>query len=259
MCLIIIKILKYLFIQMNEIGSLFLATLVLAVGGVGLYVYKTPEVYEQYGGDNEDIEEENNEEMEEKYDEPEIIETKIYFTNKEYIYHYTNIDTTYIPQLKEIDLLILAEKDQNSKLKLSDIAKKYKLHRNTVSNRWNNMWADKVIYKKALELTPSGYDFVDLGLKSFIILKAKSLTHEHIINELKKTKMVQDLFTTLSNEIVIIIRTKNSDELATFYRQLAKLSKSIIRSDTIIFLTKKTKAGLNVMEVKQLLAKTNNL
>jgi hypothetical protein len=59
---------------MNEIGSLFLATLVLAVGGVGLYVYKTPELYEQYGGDNEDIEEEK--ESEEQYDEPEIIETK---------------------------------------------------------------------------------------------------------------------------------------------------------------------------------------
>jgi hypothetical protein len=59
---------------MNEIGSLFLATLVLAVGGVGLYVYKTPELYAQNGGDDEeDIEEENNEE---KYDEPEIIETK---------------------------------------------------------------------------------------------------------------------------------------------------------------------------------------
>jgi hypothetical protein len=62
---------------MNEIGSLFLATLVLAVGGVGLYVYKTPELYEQNGGDDEDIEEENKEEnKEEKYDEPEIIETK---------------------------------------------------------------------------------------------------------------------------------------------------------------------------------------
>ena len=47
---------------MNEIGSLFLATLVLAVGGVGLYVYKTPELYDQQGGDDEDIEEENNEE-----------------------------------------------------------------------------------------------------------------------------------------------------------------------------------------------------
>ena len=60
---------------MNEIGSLFLATLVLAVGGVGLYVYKTPELYEQNGGDDEDIEE-NSEDMDEKYDEPEIIETK---------------------------------------------------------------------------------------------------------------------------------------------------------------------------------------
>lgn len=60
---------------MNEIGSLFLATLVLAVGGVGLYVYKTPELYEQYGGDDEDIEEEK-EVSEEMYDEPEIIEHK---------------------------------------------------------------------------------------------------------------------------------------------------------------------------------------
>jgi hypothetical protein len=66
---------------MNEIGSLFLATLVLAVGGVGLYVYKTPELYEQNGGDDEDIEEEKDEkdekeEKEENYDEPKIIETK---------------------------------------------------------------------------------------------------------------------------------------------------------------------------------------
>lgn len=190
---------------------------------------------------------------------PEIIETKILFTNKEYIYHYNPVHDTSLQPLKEIDLLILAEKDQNPKMKLNDIAKKYNLHRNTISSRWNNLWDNKIIYKCAIDLTSKGYDFVDLGLKAFIILKVNPLEQDHLINSLKNNTTVQDLFTTLSNEIVIITRTKNSDDLITFYRKLAKLNKSIIRSNTIIFLTKKTKSGLNITEVKRLLEKTNNL
>lgn len=75
MCLIIINIVKYLCILMNEIGSLFLATLVLAVGGMGLYIYKTSDLDEQNGGNNENIEEDEYSEENDDY-EPEIVEVK---------------------------------------------------------------------------------------------------------------------------------------------------------------------------------------
>jgi hypothetical protein len=58
---------------MNEIGSLFLATLVLGIGGMGLYYYKSFELNE-----NEELVEEEipDEDYEENYDEPEIVEKK---------------------------------------------------------------------------------------------------------------------------------------------------------------------------------------
>ena len=63
---------------MNEIGSLYLATLVLAIGGMGLYYYKSFDLNEN---ENEDRLEENNfnedkDFFEEEYEEPEIIEQK---------------------------------------------------------------------------------------------------------------------------------------------------------------------------------------
>ena len=59
---------------MNETFSLLLATAILAVGGIGLYMYKIND--EQSGGDDEYNEEElfNNEE---ENKEPEIVETKV--------------------------------------------------------------------------------------------------------------------------------------------------------------------------------------
>ena len=57
---------------MNEIGSLFLATAVLAVGGLGLYIYKS-DSDEDMTDKNETIDEDY---LEETYEDPEIIETK---------------------------------------------------------------------------------------------------------------------------------------------------------------------------------------
>ena len=64
---------------MNEIGSLFLATLVLAIGGMGLYYYKSFDLSEnddRLEEEQEEKENHNNEEYEENYEEPEIFEKK---------------------------------------------------------------------------------------------------------------------------------------------------------------------------------------
>ncbi len=188
---------------------------------------------------------------------PEILETEVHFMNKEYKNHFEIIKNPTTYKLKKIDLLILGEKDQNPKISLQEIAKKYSIHRNTISSKWNNFWKDRVIIKKTVELTPTGYDFIDLSLKSFIIIKPSPGKQETIINKIIKNKQIQDIFTTIENEIIILVRTKNSDDLAGFYKNMAKKCPNIKKTNTLIFLTKKTKSGFNIEEIKQLIEKKN--
>jgi DNA-binding Lrp family transcriptional regulator len=188
---------------------------------------------------------------------PEILEIEVHFMSKEYKTHFEIITNPSTYKLKKIDLLILGEKDQTPKISLQEIAKKYFIHRNTISNKWNNFWKDRVIIKKTVELTPKGYDFIDLGLKSFIIIKPIPGKQEIIINKLLKNKQIQDIFTTIENEIIILVRTKNSDDLAEFYKNISKKCPNIKKTNTLIFLTKKTKSGLNVEEIEQLIEKKN--
>jgi DNA-binding Lrp family transcriptional regulator len=188
---------------------------------------------------------------------PEILETQVHFMNQEYKTHFEIIKHHVAYKLKKIDLLILGEKDQNPTINLQEIAKKYFIHRNTISSKWNNFWKNNVIIKKTVELTPKGYDFIDLSLKSFIIIKPCPGKQETIIKNIIKNKQIQDIFTTIENEIIILVRTKNSDALAEFYKNIAKKCPNIKKTNTLIFLTKKTKPGLNIEEIKQLIEKKN--
>ena len=54
MCLIIINKLSILFIIMNDTMSLLLATTILAVGGLGLYMYKSSDDNKRGGSDSYD-------------------------------------------------------------------------------------------------------------------------------------------------------------------------------------------------------------
>jgi DNA-binding Lrp family transcriptional regulator len=186
---------------------------------------------------------------------PEIIDTDVHFMSKEYKVHFEKITNPTQYKLKKLDYLLLAEKDQAPDLNFQTLAKKHSLHRNTISNKWNKLWTEKVIIKSTIELAPEGYNLIGLGLKAFIIIKPASGKQELIIKKVIKNNEIQDIFTTLENEIGIIVRVANSDELAAFHRHLSKTCPNIKSTNTIIFLTKITKTGLNPKEIDFLFKK----
>ena len=189
----------------------------------------------------------------EKIFEDVISNTKIYFANKEYKRHYLETPKKNKLILSEIDYKILCEKNQNPKLSIFEISQKLKLHRNTVSNKWKSYLENKVILKKTIELTPQGYDEIGLGLKAFIILKPCPGKIEDIAKQLCAVDEIQDLFTTLSNEIVVITRVPNSEELAYFYKKFSKIKGCIKSTTTIIFLSKHTKTCMSLAEISKII------
>ena len=139
------------------------------------------------------------------------------------------------------------------KINLAQIAKKYLIHRNTVSNRWEKLWKGGVIVKELPDLTQKGYEEIKMGLKAFIIIKPIPGKEDKIIKTLMKNNEVQDIFTTLSNEIVLILRTENSSTLAIAHKALIKTNNLIKRTNTSIFLTKNAKTVISLSEIQTLM------
>jgi len=188
-----------------------------------------------------------------------ITDTQVHFANIEYKRHYFAVGkkTAYKPT--RADCAILHEKMNNSKITLGEIAEKHKLHRNTVSKKWEKLWSRGVIVKELPDLTQEGYDELKMGLKAFIIIKPVPGKEEKIVKNLLKNKEIQDIFTTLSNEIVVILRTENSQTLASIHRNLTKIDSSVKRTSTSIFLTKYNKNTLSLPEIKGLVNGCANL
>ena len=182
-----------------------------------------------------------------------ITDTQVYFASKEYKRHYLPVQKNIPFHPSEIDCKILFEKMENPKANLLEIAQKYKIHRNTVSNRWEKLWKGGVVVKELPDLTQKGYDELKMGLKAFIIIKPVPGKEEKIIKGLLKNPEIQDIFTTISNEIILILRTENSSTLANAHKYLTSTDNSIKRTNTSIFLTKNTKKALGLLEMKTLL------
>jgi len=197
--------------------------------------------------------------MMEKIFQGAITETVVFFANTEYKRHYLPIKKKPPYRLNKTDCAILYEKTTNPCISLSEIAEKYKFHRNTVSNRWNKLWREGVIVKEIPDMTQKGYDEIKMGLKAFILIKPVPGEEEKIIKSLMKNKEIQDIFTTLSNEIIIIIRTENSQTLANAHKMLAREDGLIKKTNTSIFLTKHNKNSLSMGEIKGLIGKIPGL
>jgi DNA-binding Lrp family transcriptional regulator len=180
-----------------------------------------------------------------------IVNTKIYYLNKEIKNSHLITKKREDVELNKVDESIIIEKDKNPKIKLSEIAKKYGYHRNTISKRWSTLINKKIILKETLDLTHKGYKFINMGLKAFIILHTYPGKRDKIINNLKNEERVQDIFTTISNGVIAIVRVEDSEDLSTIHKKLSKF-KDIKGTETIIFLTKHTRKEMTREELKYL-------
>ncbi|VVB74448.1 Lrp/AsnC ligand binding domain protein [uncultured archaeon] len=182
-----------------------------------------------------------------------IIDTKVLYENMEYKRHYIRVESKPIYMPNKTDCIVLHEKMKSPECTLNDIAHRHRMHRNTVSNSWKKLWKKGVLIKELPDLTQKGYDEIQKGLKAVIIIKPVPGSEEKIIAALVKQKEIQDIFTTLSNEIVLVLRTENSRTLADAHRLLTRFDSTIRRTNTSIFLSKYNKTSLELGEMKMLL------
>lgn len=190
--------------------------------------------------------------MMEKTFDGSITDIQVHFTKAEYKRHYLPVTKRELCKINKVDCAIMHEKMSNPKISLIEISEKHKFHRNTVSKRWDKLWQSGVMVKELPDLTQKGYDELKMGLKAFTVIKPIPGREDKIIKILLKRKWVQDIFTTLSNEIVIVFRTENSAALATEQRLVGKVDSAIKRTNTSIFLTKHNKNSLSLPEIKGL-------
>lgn len=174
-----------------------------------------------------------------------IEDTTILFANNEYKRHYIKTSFTEEINPNKYDCLILDEKLKDPSISLVEIAKKHNIHRNTVSNRWRKIWKNKILLKERLELNEAGYKELGLGLKLFMLIKPVPGKEETLIKHLINLEEVENVFTTLSNEIVLHLRVADSQALDIFHNKMIIKSAHVIKnSKTILVMGGKKKAYL---------------
>jgi len=180
-----------------------------------------------------------------------IIDLEIHYSSHEYKRHYSKITKLIPTKIKKIDCNLIEEKHVNPDISLLEISKKTGVHRNTISTRWNYLWKEEVIMKECLSLTEKGYNLINKGLKVLIIINPVPGKQKEVILSLVKNEDISDLFSTVNDNLIAIIRTENSRTLSEVYKKMVK-NKHIKRTTTIIFMNKKTRAGLTKQELRDL-------
>ena len=148
-----------------------------------------------------------------------IIDYKTYFITSQIKGHSQLIDENKKDfSFDEVDLKILYEKMQNPEISLNSVAKKLKLHRNTVSSRWNALCENKIVVKKTPIINPDlhkemGIDF--MGITLFKAVKGKENELEKELVNLKEVHELNALNYKSGYNLFVVIRTKN---ISTYYR-----------------------------------------
>ncbi len=184
-----------------------------------------------------------------------IVETQVMFAVNEYKRHYVTIKNSKKSVLKKLDLIVLEEKNKNPSKSLYEISKGAGVHRNTISNRWKFLWDSGIITKESLELTEKGYNEIKMNLKAFIVIHPSPGKTEKIAQSMVKIPEVQDVFSTTQNDVAVIVRLQDSEALAFFHKKIFRTNKYIKKTNTILFLTKKTRSYMTLEELNSALGK----
>lgn len=179
-----------------------------------------------------------------------IQDITVMYAITEFKRHYSIIKKTNKTNLKKVDCILLEEKNKNPEKSLIEIAEEQNLHRNTIANRWKKLWKEEVILKESIELTDKGMSEIKMSLKCFMTIKTKPGHELNVIRELVKLDSSQDVFLTLSNLVVVVNRHENSSELASFHKKIMIANKYIRKTNTILFLDKKSRNYLTKEELR---------
>ncbi|NYZ80166.1 Lrp/AsnC family transcriptional regulator, partial [Candidatus Micrarchaeota archaeon] len=93
---------------------------------------------------------------------------------------------------------------------MSEIAKKTRLHRNTVASHWNGLWKKKVLLKKTVVINPAYFGVLGIDFKALVLFDASMGKVEKTIDYLMKFKEVHELTSiAYHNDVLGIVRMRD--------------------------------------------------
>ncbi|WP_456320745.1 Lrp/AsnC family transcriptional regulator [Palaeococcus sp. (in: euryarchaeotes)] len=135
--------------------------------------------------------------------------------------------------LDEVDKKILAILQRNSRTPLREISKRVGLAESTIYERIKKLKDNGVIQKFTVILNPESLGFTML---SFILIKSKAGMYTRVAKEIMKYPEIVEIYETTGNyDMVVKIRTRNSDELNVFLDRVGEVE-GVVATHTMVVL-----------------------
>ncbi|MCD6558827.1 Lrp/AsnC family transcriptional regulator [Palaeococcus sp. (in: euryarchaeotes)] len=135
--------------------------------------------------------------------------------------------------LDEVDKKILAILQRNSRTPLREISKRVGLAESTIYERIKKLKDNGVIQKFTVILNPESLGFTML---SFILIKSKAGMYARVAKEIMKYPEIVEIYETTGNyDMVVKIRTRNSDELNVFLDRVGEVE-GVVATHTMVVL-----------------------
>ncbi|RLF88153.1 Lrp/AsnC family transcriptional regulator [Thermococci archaeon] len=135
--------------------------------------------------------------------------------------------------LDEVDKKILAILQRNSRTPLREISKRVGLAESTIYERIKKLKDNGVIQKFTVILNPESLGFTML---SFILIKSKAGMYARVAREIMKYPEIVEIYETTGNyDMVVKIRTRNSDELNVFLDRVGEVE-GVVATHTMVVL-----------------------
>ena len=132
-----------------------------------------------------------------------------------------------------MDKKILAILQRNSRTPLREISKRVGLAESTIYERIKKLKDNGVIQKFTVILNPESLGFTML---SFILIKSKAGMYTRVAKEIMKYPEIVEIYETTGNyDMVVKIRTRNSDELNVFLDRVGEVE-GVVATHTMVVL-----------------------
>ncbi len=135
--------------------------------------------------------------------------------------------------LDDIDRKILTILQKNSRTPLREISKEVGLAESTVYERIKKLKEHGIIRKFTVILDPDALGFT---LLAFILIKSKAGKYSHVASELRKYPQIVEIYETTGDyDMLVKIRTKNSEELNEFLDTIGEIE-GVVATHTMVVL-----------------------
>ncbi|GAB6101147.1 Lrp/AsnC family transcriptional regulator [Thermococcus atlanticus] len=135
--------------------------------------------------------------------------------------------------LDDIDRKILTILQKNSRTPLREISKEVGLAESTVYERIKKLKEHGIIRKFTVILDPDALGFT---LLAFILIKSKAGKYSHVASELRKYPQIVEIYETTGDyDMLVKIRTRNSEELNEFLDTIGEIE-GVVATHTMVVL-----------------------